>query len=105
MNWSSKYHNLLWVFLLLCAGAFALLPGSSEEAYAELEEKEAEKNNRDVALKHGRYESNDNEGNLKSVVNYEYGKKHGVSYLYYPNGNVHLEMPYNTNRREGISKK
>ncbi len=105
MNWSSKYHNLLWIFLIMCAGSFALLPSSSEEAYAEIEEIEAEKANGNAELKHGRFESKDSNGKLKSVVNYQYGKKHGISYLYYPNGKVHLEMPYNTNMREGVSKK
>lgn len=105
MNWSSNYHNLLWVFLFMCAASFALLPGSSEEAHAQIDQLAAEKEIRETELKHGRYESLDSNGKLKSVVNYQYGKKHGVSYLYYPNGKIHLEMTYNTNMREGISKK
>ena len=89
----------------MCAASFALLPGSSEEAYTEIEEMEAKKARPGSELKHGRYESKDSNGNLKSVVNYQYGKKHGVSYLYYPNGKVHLEMSYHTNLREGTSRK
>ncbi len=105
MNWSSQYHNLLWVFLLLCAASFGLLPASSDEAHAEFAKEEAAEELREASLKHGRYESMDRNGKLKSVVNYHYGKKHGISYLYYSNGKVHLEMPYNTNLREGTSKK
>ncbi|MDW3194727.1 MAG: hypothetical protein R8G66_20275 [Cytophagales bacterium] len=105
MNWSSNYHNLLWVFLFMCAASFALLPGSAEEAEQERMMKEAEAENRDYRLKHGRIDSKDSNGNVKSSVNYVNGKKEGVSYLYYPDGKVQLEMTYASNLRVGTSKK
>lgn len=105
MNWSSQYHNLLWVFLILCAGSFWLLPASSEEAQNEIVEQEAMIISAKGELKHGRYESKDSNGKLKSVVNYVHGQKQGTSYLYYPNGKVHLEMTYDRNLRQGMSKK
>lgn len=89
----------------MCAGSFALLPASSEEAHSLMSETEAEEEAQLISVKHGRYESKDDNGKLKSVVNYEYGKKHGASYLYYPDGKVLLEMTYNANMREGTSKK
>lgn len=106
MNWSSHYHNLLWVFLLLCAGSFWLLPSSSEEIQDEIIEQEAMViTSSKKKLKHGRFESKDSNGKLKAVVNYEHGQKHGTSYLYYPNGKVHLEMTYDHNQRQGASLK
>lgn len=105
MNWSSQYHNLLWIFLIMCAGSFALLPSSAEEAEMERIVKEAEAENRDYRLKHGRIDSKDSNGNLKSSVNFVNGKKQGIAYLYYPDGKVQLEMPYESNLRHGTSKK
>ena len=43
---------------------------------------------------------------LKTVVNYDNGIKHGISYLYHDDGKtVFLAMPYNQGKREGTSKK
>ncbi|MEP2950229.1 MAG: hypothetical protein ABJO91_09455 [Ekhidna sp.] len=43
---------------------------------------------------------------LKTIVNYNKGIKHGVSYLYHDDGEtVLLSMPYNNGKREGTSKK
>lgn len=45
-------------------------------------------------------------GKLKTIVNYDHGIKHGISYLYHEDGEtVFLAMPYERGKREGISKK
>lgn len=43
---------------------------------------------------------------LRTIVNYEHGKKHGTSYLYHDDGEtILLAMPYAYGSREGVSKK
>lgn len=43
---------------------------------------------------------------LKTIVNYDNGVKHGISYLYHDDGEtILLAMPYVNGKREGISEK
>ena len=57
-------------------------------------------------LKHGEVKQYSSDKKLKTIVNYNQGIKHGISYLYHKDGEtVLLEMPYVNGEREGTSKK
>lgn len=58
-----------------------------------------------MVKKDGTVDSHDAWGNLKTRVNYKEGYKHGISYLFYKDGQVQLAMPYSYGKREGISRK
>lgn len=55
--------------------------------------------------KHGPVKTFDKYGNLHTLVNYDHGVKDGLSYIYYTNGRVMLQMPYRSGKREGESIK
>lgn len=57
-------------------------------------------------VKHGEVIQRTKGGRLKTIINYDNGIKHGMSYLYHSDGEtVLLEMPYERGKREGTSKK
>ncbi|MEQ9404563.1 MAG: hypothetical protein RIM99_13300 [Cyclobacteriaceae bacterium] len=59
-----------------------------------------------TSVKNGSVRTLDNFGKLKTEVNYRNGVKHGISYLYYPDGEtIQLEIPYRNGKRQGVSKK
>lgn len=59
-----------------------------------------------VEEKHGEVKQYTKSGKLKTVINYHYGRKHGMSYLYQNDGEtILLAMPYEYGLREGTSKK
>ena len=71
-----------------------------------LDAKEAASKPRERKVKHGEHRQYTRDKRLKTIVNYDQGIKHGVSYLYHDDGKtVLLAMPYEQGKREGVSKK
>ncbi len=98
-----QYHNTLWVFI---AGVLIIVWALYD--YAEATEdspEEGETRRGRYVLKHGEVRNYDSFGNLKTLVTYDNGVKHGLSVLYYPDGKPQLEMTYVRGNREGISRK
>lgn len=57
-------------------------------------------------LKHGEVKTYDKRNQLHTIINYDQGKKHGKSYIYYKGTDqVMLEMNYDQGKRSGVSKK
>ncbi len=57
-------------------------------------------------VKHGEQRQYTKDKKLKTIVNYDQGIKHGISYLYHKDGKtVLLAMPYENGKRQGVSQK
>ncbi|WP_425392077.1 toxin-antitoxin system YwqK family antitoxin [Ekhidna sp.] len=57
-------------------------------------------------VKHGEIRQYTKDDRLKTIINYDQGIKHGISYLYHDDGKtVLLAMPYDKGKREGTSNK
>lgn len=94
------YHNILWIFLALTIAVFCFMDLSVVNTASQ-----SGAASKEYAVKNGPIKNYDNNGNLKTLVNYDNGIKEGISYIFYPNGQVMLEMPYRQGKREGESHK
>jgi antitoxin component YwqK of YwqJK toxin-antitoxin module len=100
----SEYgYRIFWIVLAALFVGFilaALTISNDKDPVIEQEVKKPESE-----VKEGTVDHFDAFGNLKTRITYYHGYKHGISYLYYPDGKIQLAMPYEYGKREGISKK
>lgn len=100
----SRYsQKIFWIVVSFLFAGF--LWASIKQLNADQVSEEMESTVTESRLKDGTVDTYDDFGNLKTRVNYENGYKHGISYLFYKNGQVQLAMPYRRGDREGISRK
>lgn len=98
MNTSQKAIIIVLIVIVGTAFIYTTLKSFVEET---IFPEEVVKQARDGEVKH--YSSS---GTLKTVINYDQGVKHGMSYQFYQDGKtVLLAMPYLHGKREGVSKK